>query len=271
MVKTQKDLKSSSFRCSNTPHKNKKSQCFTLHQVARNWSELFGFGAKIAPTMKHNTCMVRILYFLTTLDVSTMFVTGGWRHPTPQQDYYFLPDTIPGIQGVPHQVWQASLRTCSLWLPLPSWWLTGSTSENIGAENTKRLGCMDRCRPSKHRFAFLQPATLFHLLQIASKETAKLVRKYTRCLKSQKWCNWNTEFPTIIYFMAIQIQFNSNAFNIKNWFLQLLNNSHWFTIWFSLRSPNKFTQRRPGCRDWEMFHTFHHLLDEEGVGVASSL
>ena len=33
MVKTQKDLKSSSFRCSNTPHKNKKSQCFTLHQV----------------------------------------------------------------------------------------------------------------------------------------------------------------------------------------------------------------------------------------------
>ena len=81
MVKTQKDLKSSSFRCSNTPHKNKKSQCFTLHQVARNWSELFGFGAKIAPTMKHNTCMVRILYFLTTLDVSTMFVTGGWRHP----------------------------------------------------------------------------------------------------------------------------------------------------------------------------------------------
>ena len=66
-------------------------------------------------------------------------------------------------------------------------------------------------------------------------------------------------------------KFNSNAFNIKNWFLQLLNNSHWFTIWFSLRSPNKFTQRRPGCSDWEMFHTFHHLLDEEGVGVASSL
>merc|ERR1712150_23691 len=42
---------------------------------------------------------------------------------------------------------------------------------------------MDRCRPSKHRFAFLQPATFFsHLLQIASKETAKLVRKYTSCL-----------------------------------------------------------------------------------------
>ena len=27
----------------------------TLHQVARNWSELLGFGAKMAPTMKHNT------------------------------------------------------------------------------------------------------------------------------------------------------------------------------------------------------------------------
>ena len=196
---------------------------------------------------------------------------GCYPAKRADEDSDFSPDTIPGRQGVLHQVWQASLRTCSLWLPPPSWWLTGSTSENIGAENTKRLGCMDRCRPSKHRFAFLQPATLFYLLQIASKETAKLVRKYTSCLKSQKWCNWNTEFPTIIYFMAIQIQFNSNAFNIKNWFLQLLNISHWFTIWFSFRSPKKFTQRRPGCSDWEKFHTFHHLLDEEGVGVASSL
>ena len=65
-----------------------------------------------------------------------------------------------------------------------------------------------RCRPSKHRFASTQPAAQFYLLQIASKETAQLVQKYTSCLKSQKWCNWNTEFPTIIYFMAIQIQFN---------------------------------------------------------------
>ena len=39
-------------------------------------------------------------------------------------------------------------------------------------------------------------------------KTEKLVWKYTCCLKSQKWCNWNTEFPTIIYFMAVQIQFN---------------------------------------------------------------
>ena len=30
----------------------------TLHQVARNWSELLGFGAKMAPTMKHNTCKI---------------------------------------------------------------------------------------------------------------------------------------------------------------------------------------------------------------------
>ena len=27
----------------------------TLHQVARNWSELLGFGAKMAPTMKQRT------------------------------------------------------------------------------------------------------------------------------------------------------------------------------------------------------------------------
>ena len=135
----------------------------------------------------------------------------------------------------------------------------------------QETGLYGQVQAQQAQICIFTACNFFHLLQIASKETAKLVRKYTSCLKSQKWCNWNTEFPTIIYFMAIQIQFNSNAFNIKNWFLQLLNNSHWFTIWFSLRSPNKFTQRRPGCRDWEMFHTFHHLLDEEGVGVASSL
>ena len=33
----------------------KMGEAETLHQVARNWSELLGFGAKMAPTMKHNT------------------------------------------------------------------------------------------------------------------------------------------------------------------------------------------------------------------------
>merc|ERR1719201_1750702 len=33
---------------------------------------------------------------------------------------------------------------------------------------------MDRCRPSKHRFAFFQPATLFNLLQIASRRLQNL-------------------------------------------------------------------------------------------------
>ena len=36
----------------------KMGEAETLHQVARNWSELLGFGAKMAPTMKHNTCKI---------------------------------------------------------------------------------------------------------------------------------------------------------------------------------------------------------------------
>ena len=76
------------------------------------------------------------------------------------QYYIFL----PGRQGVLHQVWQVSLRTCFLWLPPPSRWLTGSISENIGTENTESglHGAYSLLRPCKHRFAFLPATFLLH-------------------------------------------------------------------------------------------------------------
>ena len=91
----------------------------TLHQVARNWSELLGFGAKMAPTMKHNTCKInfedltsKVFLFIHVIVKLVIFVTfkqknlADKENPTKYGKFfgghvlYYRPRHGDGLQGV---------------------------------------------------------------------------------------------------------------------------------------------------------------------------
>ena len=98
----------------------KLGEAETLHQVARNWSELLGFGAKMAPTMKHNTCKInfedlisKVFLFIHVIVELVIFVTfkhKTWQtRRTPPSMASFLEDMFSIIAPAMAMAYKGSL------------------------------------------------------------------------------------------------------------------------------------------------------------------
>ena len=96
----------------------KLGEAETLHQVARNWSELLGFGAKMAPTMKHNTCKINFedliskvfIHVLVELIIFVTFKHKTWQtRRTPPSMASFLEDMFSIIAPAMAMAYKGSL------------------------------------------------------------------------------------------------------------------------------------------------------------------
>ena len=170
--------------CAISHQRREKRNNTTLHQVARNWSELFGFGAKIAPTMKHNTCTRDRIVFNSWQAANLADEENSPKYGKLPRGHV-LDDRPRHRNG-----WRSqSLKTLGLKRLISVHWNQSRTASNFFL-----LHIFVKCLLLDLSLLYRQNGC-----------TVQLVQKYTNCLfKSQKWCNWNTEFHTIIYFVTIK-------------------------------------------------------------------